>query len=150
MTRTEIKILLPSVILASALALLVSGCTPPTHLPKPVKPEDFPLTIRFDARHCPLAVDPPSVASCIYEKQKPDAVCRHKGEKIVWVAVKEGLLDPNQQFTLSGVPAKKAKDPCEQSSEGQLECKIDQDAQGDYKYSVAAGGCVLDPHIWVP
>lgn len=148
MKKADSRIVPPSVMLVSVLALLASGCTAPTLNGTTVSPYDFPLLVRFE-KGCPQEVVPPPVISC--RSPIPDAVCREKGKKIVWVAVKDGELDSNQEFGLSGVPAKKPTgNSCIQSDRGQLECKIDNDAQGDYKYSVTAKGCDLDPRIYVP
>lgn len=148
MKKADSRIVLPSVMLVSVLALLASGCTAPTLNGTTVSPYDFPLLVRFE-RGCPREVVPPPVFSC--PSPIPDAVCREKGKKIVWVAVKDGQLDPNQEFGLSGVPARKTNgNSCTQSHHGQLECKINNDAQGNYKYSVTATGCDLDPRIYVP
>jgi hypothetical protein len=149
MKKADSRIVLPGVILISVLTPLASGCTAPTHEGTTVSPYDFPLLVRFDEKQCPREVVPPSVESC--RASTPDAVCREKGKKIIWVAVKGSALDPNQEFTLSGVPARKPTgDSCVQSRAGQLECRIDSKAQGDYKYSVTANGCDLDPRIYVP
>jgi hypothetical protein len=148
MNNADSRIVLPSVMLVSVLALLASGCTAPTLHGTTVSPHDFPLLVRFE-RGCPQEVVPPPVISCV--SPIPDAVCRDKGKKIVWVAVKDGALDPNQEFGLSGVPATKPTgSSCIQSHKGQLECRIDEDAHGDYKYTVIAKGCPLDPRIYVP
>lgn len=148
MREADSRIVLPSVMLVSVLALLASGCTAPTRHDTIVSPDDFPLLVRFE-NGCPREVVPPHVSSC--PSPIPDAVCREKGKKIIWVAVKDGQLDPNQEFGLSGVPAKKTNgNSCMQSNSGQLKCKINNDAKGDYKYSVTATGCDLDPRIYVP
>lgn len=149
MKKADSRIVLPSVMLVSVLALLASGCTTPVLNDTTVSAYDFPLLVRFE-KGCPQEVVPPPVNSC--RSPIPDAVCREKGKKIVWVAVKDGELDSNQEFGLSGVPARKLSgNPCIQSHHGQLKCWIDDGAQGVYKYSVTATGCDdLDPRIYVP
>jgi hypothetical protein len=153
MTRADSNIAATRVILVSALALLAGGCATTVHEPKPGDPNEFPLLVKFSDRKCPEEVILPPVESC--HTSISGAVCREKGKRIIWVAVKGDSVpyqvDPDQQFTLAGVPAKKpSRDPCIQSSGGVLDCKIDLDAHGEYKYSVTAGECTLDPRIYVP
>jgi hypothetical protein len=162
MKKADSNITLMRVVSTLALMLFASGCEQQMHPSRAGKVDEIPLLVRFemkDASWCPAEVLQ-VVESCesLPPDVKPgsDLVCRSKDKKIIWLAV-SGTLAPYQQdprlpqFRLDGVPAKKVgRDPCGQSTDGALDCKIDSDAHGEYKYSVYAGACSLDPRIYVP
>ena len=122
-----------------------------------------PLQTVFDAKGCPLRVEPDKSCDSFLPKTFPDTACRKTGEKIGWQAIDEAGRPYNGDFEVRFKKADKIAAPdgwwrmrCAASDKGLLKCKIKNDhksrRENPYKYVIQVDNTecpVLDPRIYV-
>lgn len=152
-----------------ALALLAGGCAAMGPAAPPFDRGRIPLQVHFNSSGCPTRVTQTSESCAGVVQPEDDLVCRHQGQKISWITVKDDpppyLPDEVPEFAIEFklkagqvvpvVDSGSTGDKCKTSRDGALDCKVRGNAKkGEYyEYVVhavaATGPCVLDPRVYV-